>query len=55
MLARIRDINMTYSRIKRKIKRKITAVLVILAFLLASCTSVEIQETFTDFDKVMEV
>ena len=55
VLARIRDINMTYSRMKRKMKRKITPVLVVLAVLLASYTSVEIQETFTDFDKVMEV
>jgi hypothetical protein len=33
-------------------KRTITLILVFLVVLLASCTSVEIQETFTDFDKV---
>ena len=54
MLARIRELNMTNLRIKRKMKRKIIPVLVVLVVLLASCTSVEIQETFTDFDKVME-
>jgi hypothetical protein len=55
VLARIRDINMTNSRMKRKMNRKITPVLVVLVVLLVGCTSVEIQETFTDFDKVMEV
>ena len=55
MLARIRELNMTNLRIKRKMKRKIIPVLVVLVVLLASCTSAEIQETFTDFDKVMEV
>jgi hypothetical protein len=55
VLARIRELNMTNSRMKRKMKRKITPVLVVLAVLLASCTGVEIQETFTDFDKVMGV
>jgi hypothetical protein len=55
VLARIRDINMTNSRMKRKMKRKITPVLVVLVVLWASWASFEIQETFTDFDKVMEV
>jgi len=55
VLARIRELNMTNLRMKRKIKRKIIPVLVILVVLLASYTSAEIQETFTDFDKVMEV
>ena len=55
VLARIRELNMTNLRMKRKMKRKIIPVLVVLVVLLASCTSAEIQETFTDFDKIMEV
>jgi hypothetical protein len=55
VLARIRELNMTNSRMKRKMKRKITPVHVVLVVLLVGCTSVEIQETFTDYDKVMEV
>jgi hypothetical protein len=54
VLARIRELNMTNSRMKRKMKRKITPVHVVLVVLLASCTSVEIQETFAALDKVME-